>query len=249
MKKFALMIFPILISGCFSNKPSGSELKSEINKRIESCEQASLSSFEKINGEEIPGENLYIVEAKFNLNFEPIKDSKKYAAEIQDLRQKSDEYKEKRHELYKSLYGDKNAYEFYSAQELKISSILTNYSSFEEYRAASPEVRNEVEAKTQAAINVLREKKKNEADQLYELQKQSEKYSSEARKIESDLTRKYYETCKLQSPWIKELISKADNSIIATNPNSKNMIWGAEFTIHANVQMKKTDNGWMMVRK
>lgn len=237
MKTSKFLIFPfIFLAACSSKVPTGSELENEIEKEISTCRHASLKDFKKINGEEVPGENLYFVDSEFKIKFSPVSNADSLLKEIEGLREKSKEVQERVRSLRRELYGDLDQYTFYDRKESEI--IYRQYP----LGGLSEEEKLEILDKREIALKELRAKKEKEKNDLKMLNEESSDYAREANELEQQALAEYAKSCKF-SPWATKLIfdTKYYNHGLL-----KKVVWGEEYSFQYRIPMRKTENGWII---
>ena len=83
--KFLLFSTLLFLTGCSNKTPSQSEINDELVKAFASCKMATIKNVIKNNGEEVGGNNKYLVDVSFDLLFKPVENSKERLAKILEI--------------------------------------------------------------------------------------------------------------------------------------------------------------------
>lgn len=241
MKKIsAIVSTSLLLSGCFDNSPSSSEIKKELERSFSTCELVEVINVKKTNGEKGSNENLYLVNSSFELKFKPlpgIKEKLKKLEELQSALDKTAEIRNIEHENYSE----------------KVNARYTRY------REIDNEIRKEADAKLSDPMLSQEERSQVISDannKLKELEKLKDSdqqkgfdiennYQASARELsnfKSSIKESYNKLCKFTDRFSARLIG---HSLIDDQIKPEDLYYnGGVYSYEYSIPMKKTENGW-----
>lgn len=236
MKLVISLISVTLITACSGNKPSESDLKKELVRSFESCKYASVENLKKINGEAIPGENLYYVDAKFEIKFNPLPDADEYKEKLAEFNTEYTALKDQHDSLYKERYDGMNSYSFY---ESKRSQVFKKYFVTSNQPTEEKEHFAQLEAEEYATIN---EQQKREDEEMSALLDKAREMGEKSNALTRMAAHEYAKNCKLDQ-WASKLIN--GYRFVDFDFSRKNM-FGNVYKYEGKIPMKKTENGWVI---
>lgn len=228
--KFLLFSTLLFLTGCSNKTPSQSEINDELVKAFASCKMATIKNVIKNNGEEVGGNNKYLVDVSFDLLFKPVENSKERLAKILEI--------EKSENLQINEISQ------------KIDSLRSEISSLREQKS------NAIEKIQQEFSENEIYQKKQEINDFYD-NKISPLYSEEIKlsvklvhsnpraesaRLKKEMSDEFNSQCVAQSKFARHVFVGGMATDMFSNEKSP---LGGEFNLNYKIPMKKTENGWV----